>query len=155
MFYDKSLDLSPLGVRLSDLMAMLAPTSIKATLKDNALLARHEHYTIRLKVVPPDDRESENGPIQAVVRLITNLPAPIQSLFQGGEASATTAENGFAALGAPYTDGGNVQIGSRLTIYEAEDSWHSLHLPLLLFTTICGVEAKRYACACLVPPRLF
>ena len=84
MFYDKSPDPSPLGVRLGDLMAMLVPTSIKATLKDNVLLARHEHYTIRLEVVPPDDLESENGPIQAVVRMVTNLPTPIQSLFEGG-----------------------------------------------------------------------
>ena len=61
--------------------------------------------------------------------------------MRGGEASAAAAYNGFAALGALYTDGGNVQIGSRLTIYEGEDSWRSLHLPLLLFTTICGVEA--------------
>ncbi len=28
-----------------------------------------------------------------------------------------------------------------MTIYEAEDAWHALHLPLLMFTTICGTEA--------------
>jgi hypothetical protein len=141
MLWNKKFDPNPRGVGLGDLMAMLAPTSINATLKDNALLAQHEHYTIRIEVVPPDDDDSENGPIQAVVRMVTDLPTSIQSLFRGRHASATAAYNGFAALGALYSDCGDVKIGSRLTIYEGDDSWRSLHLPLLLFTTICGSEA--------------
>ena len=32
-------------------------------------------------------------------------------------------------------------VGSRLTIYEAEDAWRTLHLPLILFTIIGGAEA--------------
>jgi hypothetical protein len=77
MFWQKKPDSNPLGVQLNDLMAMLAPTSIKATLKNNMLLAQHENYTVRIEVVPPDDRNSENGPIKAVVRIVTELPAPI------------------------------------------------------------------------------
>jgi hypothetical protein len=122
-------------------MAMLAPTTIKATLKGNALIAQHEHYAIRIEVVPPATRESENGPIRAVVRMITELPAPLMSVFGGKEAAATAAFNAFAALGALHQDGAAVRIGSRLTIYEAEDAWRTLHLPLLAFTTICGSEA--------------
>ena len=49
--------------------------------------------------------------------------------------------NHFAALGALTSEGGKVIVGSRLTIYDAEDAWGSLHLPLLAFTTICGAEA--------------
>ena len=141
MFWNKKDEPSPLGVPLGDLMVMLQPTSIKASLKGNTLTARHEHYTIRIEVVPPETRESENGPIRAVVRMITELPKPILTLFQGKEAEATAAYNAFAALGSLCADRGNVYIGSRLTIYEAEDSWRTLHLPLLMFTTICGTEA--------------
>lgn len=54
---------------------------------------------------------------------------------------STAAYNAFASLGALYTERGGVCIGSRLTIYEAEDAWRTLHLPLLMFTTICGTEA--------------
>ena len=82
MFWNKKADASPLGVPLGDLMLMLQPTSIKASLKGNALTARHEHYTIRIEVVPPETRESEYGPIRAVVSIITELPKPILTLFQ-------------------------------------------------------------------------
>ena len=141
MFWKKKDESSPLSVPLGDLTVMLQPTSIKASRKGNTLTARHEHYTIRIEVVPPETRESENGPIRAVVRMITELPKPILTLFQGKEAEATAAYNAFAALGSLCADRGNVYIGSRLTIYEAEDSWRTLHLPLLMFTTICGTEA--------------
>ena len=141
MFWSRKPDSNPLGVPLGDLMSMLEPTSIKATLQDNVLLARHEHYTIRIEVVSPDEIDSVDEPIQAVVRMVTELPASFEWFFNGREASAVAACNGFAALGALYSDNGTIKIGSRLTIFEAEDSWRTLHLPLLLFTTICGSEA--------------
>jgi len=141
MFWNKKAEPSPLGVPLGDLMLMLEPTSIEASLKGNTLTARHEHYTIRIEVVPPATRASENGPIRAVVRMITELPKPVSTLFQRNAAEAAATYNAFAALGSLCTDRGNVCIGSRLTIYEAEDSWRTLHLPLLMFTTICGTEA--------------
>jgi len=141
MFWNKKTDPTPLGVALGDLLLMLGSTSIKASIEGNALIARHEHYKIRIEVVAPKHRESENGAIRAVVRLITELPKPILELFKGKEAESTAAFNAFAALGALTSERGNVYIGSRLTIYEAEDAWRTLHLPLLMFTTICGTEA--------------
>ena len=141
MFWKKKTDPNPLGVPLADLQALLAPTSIKTSRIENGLLARHEHYTIRIEVVPPETRDSENGAIRGVVRMVTELPKPILSLFQGREPATTAAFNAFAALGALYSDGGRIHVGSRLTIYEEEDAWGTLHLPLLLLTTICGTEA--------------
>jgi hypothetical protein len=141
MFWNRKADTSSRGVPLADLMAMLAPTSIKATIRGDSLIAQHEHYAIRIEVVPPEVRESENGPIRAVVRMITELPAPILSMFTGRQAAATASLNSLAALGALYQDGQAVRIGSRLTIYEADEAWRALHLPLLAFTTICGSEA--------------
>src|SRR5664280_440060 len=138
MFSTKKSNLEPPGVPLGDLLAMLLPTTIKASLDGSTLVARHEHYTIRIEVAPPAHRESENGPIRAVVRLKTELPREVTELFKAPE--MTVAMNAFAALGALSSDHGEVYIGSRLTIYEAEDAWRTLHLPLLLFTTICGSE---------------
>lgn len=141
MFWNKKPNPAPLGVPLGDLMAMLAPTTIRASLKGDSLIAQHEHYAIRIEVVAPATRESENGAIRAVVRMITELPVPLMPMFRGNEASATAVFNAFAALGALHQHGGTIRIGSRLTIYEAEDAWRTLHLPLLAFTTICGSEA--------------
>jgi hypothetical protein len=141
MFWNQKPNATPLGVPLGDLMTMLAPTTIKASLHDNALIADHGHYTVRVEVVPPEVRESENGPIRAVVRVVTELPAPLSPLFRGREAPATATFNTVAALGALYQEGGTVRIGSRLTIYEAEDAWRTLHMPLLAYTIIGGSEA--------------
>jgi hypothetical protein len=139
-FWNKKVDTSPLGVPLGDLAALLAPTSIKAEIKGNVLLARHEHYAVRIEVVPPENRESENGPIQAVVRMTTALPKPFMALFQNKADSCATF-NTFAALGALTSDGADVFIGSRLTLYDGANAWRSLHVPLLLFTITGGSEA--------------
>lgn len=140
MFWKKKSDSSPLGVELGDLLLMLQPTTIEANIEGNSLVARHEHYKIRIDVVAPKKRESENGPVRAVVRMTTELSRPILEMFNGKQAE-TAAFNVFAALGALTWERGSVYIGSRLTIYEAEDAWRTLHLPLLMVTTICGSEA--------------
>ena len=49
--------------------------------------------------------------------------------------------NKFASLGALTVEHGNIYIGSRLTIYEGLNTWDTLHLPLLLLTTICATDA--------------
>lgn len=140
-FRNQKANPSPLGVALGDLQAVLAPTTINAHLKGNALIAKHEHYTVTVEVVLPAVKESENGPIKAVVKVITELPGQFRTMFRGRESSMTAAFNALTALGALYKDGETVRIGSRLTIYEAEDAWEGLHLPLLASTTICSAEA--------------
>jgi hypothetical protein len=72
--------------------------------------------------------------------MITELPAPLQKIFAADQDTTVATFNSFASLNALYTGGGKVVAGSRLTVYEEEDAWSSLHLPLLLFTTISGVE---------------
>jgi hypothetical protein len=71
-------DTAPLGVPLRDLLPLLHPTSINASLDGTALIARHELYTMRIEVVPPENRESENGPIRAVVRVTSELPSQVK-----------------------------------------------------------------------------
>lgn len=139
MLFGKKADPSPSGVRLGVLLSMLNATSIKGHLDGNALVARHEHYTTRIEVVPPVKRQSENGPIRAVVRIISELPNPVREFFKTPD--KLDVMNKYAALGALTFDNGKAYIGSRLTIYELEDAWDSLHLPMLLFTTICGADA--------------
>jgi hypothetical protein len=141
MFWNKKSDPNPMGVALGDLKMILSSTSIYASIEDNVLIAQHEHYKIRVEVVPPENRESENGSIKAVVRLLTDLPPPMMELFKRNQSKSILAFNSFAALGALTYDNGKIFIGSRLTIYDEEDSWRTLHLPLIMFTVICGSEA--------------
>jgi hypothetical protein len=138
MFWNKQGDSSSLGVPFDDLLLLLQPTSIKASLKGSTLVAKHEHYTIRAEVVPPANH-TEDSPIRAVVRMTTDLPKPVAGMFNDPE--STIVWNAFAALGAISYDQGTAYIGSRLTIYKAEDAWRTLQLPLLMFTIICGSEA--------------
>ena len=142
-------DSTILGVSLGDLLLVLQPTSIMASIEGNALIARHEHYTCRVEVVAPENPELDLDPIRAVVRITTELPKSIAERFKGQEEETMAICNRFAALGALTSDRGNVFIGSRLTIYEVEDAWSTLHLPLLMLATVLGAEAilggMRYA----------
>lgn len=142
MFWNKKPDPNPLGVPLGELQAMLAPTTLKTELVDRCLLVKHEHYTVRVEVVSPEERNSENGAIRAVVRVVAELPDKVAALMNGREVDSASAFNAFASLGALYEQAGNMLLGSRLTIYEQENAWSTLHLPLLLFTVIGGAEAQ-------------
>ncbi len=130
----------PLGVRLRDLATMLAPTTIKTTLQDNTLTADHGTYTVQVEVVPATVQETDMGPIKAVVLVNTEIPKPIRELLGSGLPGMTAMCNKYAALASVYEDGDSLRIGSRLTIYEAEDAWDTLHLPLLAFTVMLGAE---------------
>lgn len=141
MFWKKKPNAGLRGVPLDDLLAILAPTSIKAGIQDNALIARHDNYVVRIDVVPPEKGTFVKNEIQAVVRLTSELPPPLMSMLRGNEAQTMSAFNAFAALGALYQDGAKLLIGSRLTIYEDERAWRTVHLPLLAYTVICGSEA--------------
>ena len=139
MFRRKQSDPNPLRVQLTDLLALLEPTTLKASIEGRTLKARHEHYDVRVEVLPPQVKEPTSDPIRAVVRVIAELP-PVFAKF--AENPGAVAEmNTLAALGALTTESGRSYVGSRLTIYEREDAWSTLQLPLLLFATICGNEA--------------
>lgn len=140
MFWKKKTDQTPLGVPLGDLALMLSTGTIKTSFDGNALLAKHDHYTTRIEVVPAAPGATKDEPIKAVVQVTTELPAPIQKMMKGREIESAAAFNPMAALGALTFDKSRVYIGSRLTIFEREDAWRQLHLPLLLFTIIGGTE---------------
>jgi hypothetical protein len=135
----KKLDPSWLGVPLDEVLAILAPTTLVPRIVGNTLIATHEHYSTRVVVAPPARRESANGPIRAVVRVLSGLPAPLQPVLGGAEAGATL--NSMAALGALTMYAGERVIASRLTIYEAERAWEMLQLPLVAFAALMGSEA--------------
>jgi len=105
MFLKEKPNAGPHGVPLDDLMVILAQTTIKASLKGNALIAMHENYAVRIDVVPPDKSLITEDSIQAVVRGTTELPTAVMSMFRGKQEQTMSAFNAFAALGALYQKG--------------------------------------------------
>ena len=140
MFWNKKEDPSPMGVPLGQLCEILNQTNLTAKRKGDSLLVQHPNFLTQVDVVPPANRESENGPIRAVVRIRTELPKPIAGVLSSPEMMATM--NAMSALGALVADprSNTVYVGSRLTIYEQEDAWN-IHLPLILFSVIGGTES--------------
>ena len=132
---------SPLGIPLDNLRDALEAVDVQTTRRGNELIAQVGHCSTRIEVLPPALRDSANGPIKAVIQVVTDLPAPLLPIFQGREASAMAAFNAFASLGALYREGTALRIGSRLTVYEVEDVWDALHLPLLVASTLYGSAA--------------
>jgi hypothetical protein len=96
---------------------------------------------MRVEVVPPGPQEADDKQIRAVVRVVAEVPAGMQAMFTGRAAEVAAVFNAFAALSAIFVDGARVCVVSRLTIHRGDDAWQKLHLPMLLFTTINGVEA--------------
>ena len=136
-----NVDPGPLGVRLEDLAGRLAAGSMAVTVRDRLLLASYEACTVRVAVVAPAVRETEAGPLQAVVQVITDLPASHRAALRGEAAEATAPLNRMGGLGAFHQNGGSVCLGSRLTILASDDAWHALHLPLLTTTVQCSPRA--------------
>lgn len=142
MFWNKKIVSDPLGIPLQDLMMCLKPTTIKASIENNVLIARHEKYITRIEVIPPESNAVQTDPIKAVVRIKTDISSMIKQAADLAKPESVAMFNSFAALGAMTISQGVASIGSRLTIFEVEDAWKTLHLPLLLFTTILGAEAQ-------------
>jgi len=143
MFWSRKKDTTPRGIPLNDLLLCLEPTTIKARIEGDVLVAKHENYTTRIEVYSPEPNCIQLDPIKAVVKIKTELPAQIVRGLNLAKPDSVAMLNSFAALGALCYENGNAYIGSRLTIYGAEDAaWKSLHLPFLLFTTILGAEAQ-------------
>lgn len=138
MFWNKKETPSPHGVPLTQLCEILSHTSLKAKRQGDKVTVQHPNFVTQVTVAPPPVRDSENGPIKAIVELKTELPAAIAGALKSeGMASAI---NAMATLGAITTERGQTYVGSRLTVYEQDDAWN-IHLPLILFSAIGSVES--------------
>lgn len=128
----------PLGVPLDELEALLAPTSLEVSREDLALVVSHGPYATRVEVSRPGQPSGPNGPIRAVVRVISEPPAPVAPMLRHVDLAAGV--NRFSSLGALTVDEDHARIACRLTMYEREDAWRTLQLPLLMFAVIGGAE---------------
>ena len=139
MFFSKKQTAEDLGVPLKDLEVVLRPTSVRVKRTPMAIAADHGNYTMRLEVLPPPSGQMGNDRVQAFVTITTEIPEPLTQILDSEQAAV--AMNSFAALSAFTFAERRVTICSRLTVYEGESAWKTLHLPLLMFNILCSTEA--------------
>lgn len=132
MFFKKP-DPEPFGVPLWQIEKALEPTSLKVTREGNRLIVQHEVLTTVVDVSRPKNTETETEKISSVVTIKTVLSEQIKSIL--GQSEMIGLFNSLSTLGSIYEDEEGFVIGSRLTIFEAEDAWN-IQFPLLLFTII-------------------
>jgi hypothetical protein len=77
----RRLNIDPPGARLSDIVAILRPSTITTTHIGNTLIGDHGSYQVRVEVVLPEVRETDMGPIMAVIQINTELPRQILDVF--------------------------------------------------------------------------
>lgn len=139
MFWKKSPNPNPYGVRLTDVAEILSSTTIKTRIEGNTLVAQNETSLTRIEVVIPEVAQTADGLIQAVIRIRSEIPDLFRRILRDPGTAASM--NCFASLSCVYADRIGPAIGSRLTVYEGENAWQSLQLPLVAFSVILGAEA--------------
>lgn len=138
MFWKKKRDPRPLGVPWERLIVALSATTLEVTRDGDSLIVGHPNFSTHVNVVRPPDRESKDSPIAAVVQVRTALPREVAALFSKPELTARM--NKLATLGALTADGGDVFVGSRLTLYEGEEAG-DVQIPMLLFSVILSTSS--------------
>ena len=109
MSVKKKAEPRPLGMPLDDLEQALRSTNFKVSRDGDALIARHDRLTTRVDVVPPANRESENGPIKAVIQITSELPTGIAQILSSP--NIIPVANSMATLGALTEKDGRLFVG--------------------------------------------
>jgi hypothetical protein len=140
MFWRRKRVGSPLGVPLGDLADLLEAAKFKLKHEENAIVAMNGRLATRIEALPPAARGNKGSEIKAVVRVTTDVPRAIRDAVLGDGLISVSMVNAMSTLGAVSVRDDRMFIGSRLTIFEAEDAWERLHLPLLLFTVMVAAD---------------
>lgn len=134
----KTQDPRPLGVPLDILRAALEHAGLAVERRGNSLNITVGQLTTQIAVMPPTGFDTYRGALQAVVEVRTALP---QTVADGLSRPGTLAAmNAMATLGALTVEHGKVFVGSRLTVYEADDAW-DVQLPLLAFAATGAADS--------------
>lgn len=111
----------PFGVPLDRLEVALKAGHMTTERDGNTLIGRQDGITTRISVDQPEDRKTEEGAIQAVVTIRTELPSGLSPSI--AKPQLVDNLNRMTTIGALMTEGGRLVIGSRITVHEGEDAW--------------------------------
>jgi len=134
MFWRKKNQI-PLGVPLGELALLLRMGNVATKFEGSTLIVTDGAFTTRVEVTQPQGK-SIDQPMQAVVQIKTELPPALAKQMYGRETECAASLNSLAVLGALTFDQSRAFVGSRLTLFEADNAWERLHCPLLLGTIL-------------------
>jgi hypothetical protein len=87
----------------------------------NTLIGRQDGITTRISVARPEDCKTEDGSIQAVITIRSELPHELFSIV--GKPKFINVMNRMTTIGALVIEEDHLEIGSRITLYEEENAW--------------------------------
>jgi hypothetical protein len=141
MFWKKKPNESPFGLPLGALRQALSSAGLEGTWKNGDLCFTTEQATTSVIVSAPNQHDASLGTVRAVIRLSTKLNEQLETALAGMSDESVVGFNRFAGLGAMYREDAAVRIGSRLTIFDQEDSWGQLQCPLLIAAIMSSADA--------------
>jgi hypothetical protein len=136
MFFKKPSP-TPRGVPLGNLQDALKQTNLKTKRDGDTLMIIHERLVTYVEVSAPETAETVDGKISAIVKIKTELPADFSKLFKNR--AMMSMINSMATLGALTVEKGKYFVGSRLTVYDDEDTWN-VQFGLMLFSVIVSTD---------------
>jgi hypothetical protein len=130
--------LQALSPFIDHLTMALSLTGLKPSRTADTLTVRHPNMVTYVKVSSPDERDSADGRIEGVVQIRTELPPELATYFADGRLVASA--NAMATVGAITRNEGGCFVGSRLTVFEEENTW-DVQIPLVLLSTLGAAES--------------
>jgi hypothetical protein len=138
----------PFGVPLDTIQSRLMERGYDCTRVGSGLLVENDQFKSTLEVSAAEQREAQQPPIVAVVRIRTEIHDPVIRLMQGSAPDWAAKANLMSTLGALMEDGESIVVGSRLAVFDGENVWDELHVPLIVSSlqwaadSICGAWLK-------------
>lgn len=128
----------PHGVPLHTIINSLNDPSKEITQnKTNVLIKSGDLETV-IDITKPNFVTEDKRVVSSVTTVKTKIPKSFESLFKNYNSVSTL--NRFASLGAITNVNDKYYVGTKLTIFEGDNSWN-LHLPLLVFSIIISFES--------------
>lgn len=127
------IEIRPYGIPL-DVLQLALEGGKMAVRREGAILIGHlGGVETRISVNQPEERETENGTIQAVITVRNELNPKLVELIHTPE--QLSVFNPMTTIGALTCIDGHLTVGSRFTVYEEEDAW-DLHARLILSSAL-------------------
>jgi hypothetical protein len=135
---------SPYGVPLGSIQAMLADLGCACKRDGDDLMVTVGEQETRIAVDGVPGYVPGTVGVCAVVRIVSEIDDELFRIIRKRSPSWLLMANSMAALGAMMEQGEKIVIGSRISVFETENVWSQLHVPMIVGTAlwascaICG-----------------
>ena len=124
---------NPFGVPFHTILNSLDDTTLDITQNKTEAIIKSKQSETFIKILKPDLVTEDNQIVSSVITIKTKLPKFFDKFIDNYDAIRTL--NRFSSLGAITLIDDENYIGTRLTMYEGDNSWN-LHIPLITMTVL-------------------